>query len=144
MKQIKRKILAVGAAGVLVLILTSGSDTKGEIEELVRARTDIMNGFFCGQINYYDALEEIKKIEKGRLLEEDILAMREFFQTDIEEVTEYEIKDIEITNADEDVVCALVKVDWTVSGTLETEKITQIYSVIMEKEQKSYKLVQFF
>ena len=83
-------------------------------------------------------------MEKGRLLEEDILAMKEYFQTDIEEVSDYEIRDIEITNADENLVCAVVSVDWEVSGTAGKEKITEIYSVIMEKDEKSYKLVQFF
>ena len=90
------------------------------------------------------ALAQIKSVEKGRLLEEDILAMKEYFQTDIEEVSDYEIRDIEITNADENLVCAVVSVDWEVSGTAGKEKITEIYSVIMEKDEKSYKLVQFF
>ena len=144
MKQVKKKILAAGAAAVLAVLLTSGSDVKGEMAELVRARTDIMNGYFCGQINYYDALAQIERVEKGRLLEEDIQAMREYFQTDIEEVTDCRIRDIEITNTDENLVCAVVSVDWEVSGTAGKEKITEIYSVIMEKDEKSYKLVQFF
>ena len=144
MKQIKKKIIAAGAAAVLALLLTSGSDVKGEMAELVKMRTDIMNGFFCGQISYYDALAQIKSVEKGRLLEEDILAMKEYFQTDIEEVNNYKIRDIEITNADENLVCAVVSVDWEVSGIAGKEKITEIYSVIMEKDEKSYKLVQFF
>lgn len=144
MKQIKQKILAVIAAGAVFMLLTSGSDVKGEMAELIRARTDIMNGYFCGHISYYDALAQIENVEKGRLLEEDILSMREFFQTDIEEVTEYSITDIEITSADEDLVCAVVTIDWQVSGTAGEEIIEGIYSVIMEKDEKSYKLVQFF
>ncbi len=144
MKHLKKKILAVAAAAGLMAVMASGSDVKGEMAELIRARTDTMNGYFCGQINYYDALRQIEQVEKGRLLEEDILAMREFFQTDIEEVTEYEITDIEITNADEELVCAVVTIGWEVSGAAESEKIEQIYSVIMEKDEKNYKLVQFF
>ena len=123
-----------------------GSVTLAEagILDTLRARTDIMNGYFCGHISYYDALAQIENVEKGRLLEEDILSMREFFQTDIEEVTEYSITDIEITSADEDLVCAVVTIDWQVSGTAGVEIIEGIYSVIMEKDEKNYKLVQFF
>ena len=144
MKRIIKKIIAAGAAVIMVLLLTSGSDVKGEMAELVRARTDIMNGFFCGQISYYEALSQIKSVEKGRLLEEDILAMKEYFQTDIEEVKDYKIRDIEITNSDENLVCAVVSVEWELYGTAGNEKITEIYSVIMEKDEKNYKLVQFF
>ena len=34
--------------------------------------------------------------------------------------------------------------DWEVSGTGGNESIEEIYSVIMEKDEKKYKLVQFF
>ena len=140
---IKKGFVIVIVISVLCL-MTSGSDVKGEMADLICARTDILNGYFCGHINYYDALEQIKNIEKGRLLDEDIQAMRDFFQTDIEEVSEYKIKDIELTNGDETLVCAVVTIDWKVSGTSKTEKIEEIYSVIMEKDEKNYKLVQFF
>ena len=144
MKQRKKKILAVLTAALIVIFLSSGSDIKGEMADLIRERTDVLNGYFCGQINYYDALARIGQVEKGRLLEEDILAMREIFQTDIEEVTGYKIRDIEITNSDEELVCAVVNIAWEVSGTDGEEEIEGIYSVIMEKDEKSYKLVQFF
>ena len=144
MKHLIKKILTVMGAVLIAAILSSGSGIKGEITELVEARTDIMNGYFCGHINYYEAIGQIKKIEKGHLLEEDIQSMRDFFQTDIEEVSEYEISDIELTNTDENLVCAVVTIDWTVSGPSGKEEIQEIYSVIMEKDEKNYKLVQFF
>ena len=144
MKHLIKKLLAVLVAALLILVLTSGSDIETDMADLVRARTDIMNGYFCGHINYSDALEKIKEIEKGRLLEEDIQAMRDFFQTDIEEVNEYEIREVLLTNQDEEVVSGFVTVDWKVSGIDGKENFEQIYSVIMEKDEKNYKLIQFF
>ena len=143
LKRLRKKTIIVAAALAAVL-LSSGSDVKGDMADLIKARTDILNGYYCGHINYYDALSHIREIETGRLLEEDTAAMRGFFQTDIEEVTDYKITDIELTSADEDLVCAVVDISWEVSGTGGNESIEEIYSVIMEKDEKKYKLVQFF
>ena len=70
--------------------------------------------------------------------------MKEYFQTDIEEVTAYEITKVDITEADETLICAVVTVCWEVYGTDGEENIEGIYSVIAEKCENSYKLVQFF
>ena len=142
--KIIKKVLAVITAAVILMVLTSGSGIKGEMAGLIKARTDILNGYFCGHINYYDALRQIKEIETGSLMEEDIQAMRDNFQTDIEEVDEYKISEIELTFADEDLVCGVVTIDWHLSGTGGNETMQEIYSVIMEKHEKKYKLVQFF
>lgn len=103
-----------------------------------------MNEYFCGQIIYKDAADRIKNVETGRLLEEDLDAMKSFFQTDIEEIAEYKITKVDITDKDETFICAVVTVDWQVYGTDGSKSIEEIYSVIAQKYENSYKLVQFF
>ena len=103
-----------------------------------------MNEFFCGHIQYKEAAERIEIVEMGRLLDEDLSAMKAFFQTDIEEITDYKITDVNITDMDETLICAVVTVDWMVYGTGGNESVEEIYSVIAEKCEDSYKLVQFF
>ena len=70
--------------------------------------------------------------------------MKSFFQTDIEDVTDYKITKVDITDMDDTLICAVVTVDWQVWGTGGEESIEGIYSVIAEKCENSYKLVQFF
>ena len=144
MKHLLKKVLILAVVIAVLSLMTSGSDVKGQMADLISARIDVMNGYFCGHINYYDALEQIRQVEMGRLLDEDVQAMRDYFQTDIEQVNKYKIKDIELTNGDENLVCAVATIAWQVSGTEGTEEIEEIYSVIMEKDEKNYKLVQFF
>ena len=88
--------------------------------------------------------ERIEQAETGRLLNEDLTAMRDFFQTDIEEITDYKIKAVDITDIDETLICAVVTIEWELYGTNGKEHMEEIYSVIAQKQENSYKLVQFF
>ena len=147
MKPIKHLIKKTAILLIVLLlstVLASGSGPESEISILVIRRTDIMNEYFGGHILYKEAAERIEKIEKGRLLEEDLEAMKSFFQTDIEDVTDYKITKVDITDMDDTLICAVVTVDWQVWGTGGEESIEGIYNVIAEKCENSYKLVQFF
>ena len=147
MKPIKHLIKKTAILLIVLLlstVLASGSGPESEISMLVIRRTDIMNEYFGGHILYKEAAERIEKIEKGRLLEEDLEAMKSLFQTDIEDVTDYKITKVDITDMDDTLICAVVTVDWQVWGTGGEESIEGKYSVIAEKCENSYKLVQFF
>ena len=136
MKPIKHLIKKTAILLIVLLlstVLASGSGPESEISMLVIRRTDIMNEYFGGHILYKEAAERIEKIEKGRLLEEDLEAMKSFFQTDIEDVTDYKITKVDITDMDDTLICAVVTVDWQVWGTGGEESIEGIYSVIAEK-----------
>ena len=147
MKPIKHLIKKPAILLIVLLLSTvmaSGSGPESEITMLVTQRTDIMNEYFGGHILYKEAAERIDKIEKGRLLEEDLEAMKSFFQTDIEEITDYKIKAVDITDIDETLICAVVTIEWELYGTNGKEHMEEIYSVIAQKQENSYKLVQFF
>ena len=139
MSHLLKKISAAVSVLVLSVVMVSGSGPEAEISMLVRQRTDIMNEYFGGHILYKEAAARIEKVENGRLLDEDLAAMNDFFQTDIEEITDYHI-----TNMDDTLICAVVTVEWEISGIEGKDEIENIYSVIAEKKENSYKLVQFF
>ena len=129
MKPIKHLIKKTAILLIVLLlstVLASGSGPESEISMLVIRRTDIMNEYFGGHILYKEAAERIEKIEKGRLLEEDLEAMKSFFQTDIEDVTDYKITKVDITDMDDTLICAVVTVDWQVWGTGGEESIEGI------------------
>lgn len=143
-KHLLKKITVIPVILLICMLIASGSGPESIISALVSQRTDIMNEYFCGQIIYKDAADRIKNVETGRLLEEDLDAMKSFFQTDIEEIAEYKITKVDITDKDETFICAVVIVDWQVYGTDGSKSIEEIYSVIAQKYENSYKLVQFF
>ena len=120
------------------------------IRNLVEQRIEIMNAFFNGTLLEKDAAAALSKVESGRLLHEDLQAFHDYFQTDIEVVASYHVSVPKVTYRDEDVITALVRVKWITLGepTEENEhplqEMISYYSVIVEKVEKSYKLVQFF
>lgn len=132
------------------IMLVSGTDQNALIRNLVEQRIEIMNTFFNGTLLEKDAAAALSKVESGRLLHEDLQAFHDYFQTDIEVVASYHVSVPKVTYRDEDVITALVRVKWIILGapTEENEHPLQetisYYSVIVEKVEKSYKLVQFF
>ena len=144
MRHLPKKLAVLPVVLLFSTIMASGTGPEGEISALVRQRTDAMNEYFFGQILYKEAAERIEQAETGRLLNEDLTAMRDFFQTDIEEITDYKIKAVDITDIDETLICAVVTIEWELYGTNGKEHMEEIYSVIAQKQENSYKLVQFF
>ena len=145
-KRLLLVILLVGMAATLV----SGAGRSDLIENLVGQRIEIMDAFFNGDLNARDASEALRRVERGRLLAEDLQAMKDYFQTDVEEILDYRITVPKITYQDEDIITALVRVVWTTKGLPRGEEDEAVYtnetyySVILEKSENSYKIVQFF
>ena len=90
------------------------------------------------------------RVESGRLLQEDLQAFHDYFQTDLDEIMDYRVTVPKVTYRDEEVITALVCVDWKTAGLPTEEALHPVqefsayYSVIIEKVENSYKLVQFF
>lgn len=126
------------------LAFAGGDDRKDVVVKLVSGRTDAMNGFYGSQISYWEAARQLREVETGRLLDEDIDRLKNYFRTDIEYIEDYEIKKVTFTESGEDMLCAVVEMDWQISGTGGIESLNHCYSVICEKEGDAFKLVQFF
>ena len=89
-------------------------------------------------------------VNKDHPLENDwmpnLKKMRDYFRTDIEQVKEYEIRNVDFTLKDGDVLCAVVKIEWLAEGLEGEERFETTHSVICEKQtgESDYKLVHFF
>ena len=134
-------ILSGSASG-----LAFGDRKEDTVRELVSRRTDAMSGYFSSKLSYWEAGRQLRKMEEGRLLEEDLKNMREYFRTDIEQVREYEILNVNFTMKEEDILCATVEIQWETEGLDGVDCFTEFYSVICERnpEEDEYKLVHFF
>ena len=151
-RQLRCRKSAVTAAAVMiaaVLIYTSAGAAAEEnndetVRRLVSMRTDAMNGYFASELSYWEAGDMLREAETGRLLHEDLKCLKQYFRTDIEEVTAYEIKEVIFSYESSDLLCAVVKIHWKTAGIEGEESFTLDYSAICEKEEEKFKLVQFF
>lgn len=103
-----------------------------------------------GKLTYQEACERLSEIEQGRLLDDDRNSLKSFFGTDIEEVVDYDVRDVVIHYEDEDVICAFLSVEWQVNGAdglyrgSDLQKVVGNYSVILEKSDNIFKFIQFY
>lgn len=151
MEGIRYKILTAAAVITAIFLGTSSgiafSDQQEDIvADLVCRRTDAMSGYFASKLSYWEAGTLLRETEAGNLLETDLKKMREFFRTDIEQVKEYEIRNVDFTLKDEDILCAVVEIEWLAEGLDGEDRFETTHSVICEKQEgeSDYKLVHFF
>ena len=148
-KNFRTAAILTAVLGVAVLFSAGSTGGEGIVRSAICQRTEVMNDYFSGNLSYKEACKILKATESGVLLEEDIDSLKNFFATDIEEVCGYKINNIEINYEDEDIICAFVSINWVVRGLDElyrgsgTEEITGNYSIIIEKEDSTYRLAQF-
>ncbi|MCI8609161.1 MAG: hypothetical protein HFE73_05910 [Firmicutes bacterium] len=145
---IKRTITAVCILWMLLfttmLAFAEDHTDKDVIESLVMERTEIMGDFLASKTSYWETAEKLETIETGRLLTEDLDNLRASFRTDIEYIENCQIKDVTFTKSDDDMLCAVVEMEWELCGLSGKEKINNYYSVICKKTGNSFQLVQFF
>jgi len=131
----------------LFLLTSAGTSAPPEekiVRELVYLRCDAMSRYFASEMSYWEAGSQLREAETGRLLEEDLAGLREFFRTDIDQVTACRIKEVDFSYSDEDLLCAVVEIMWETEGLEGADCFTADYSVICEKSGETFKLVQFF
>lgn len=145
----KAIILLVSAAAIMLLSSATRNESERLIIELVTDRIETMNGYFDGEYNYKEACSALEITECGRLLEEDIDSFKSYFGTDIDKVENYTIVKVEVNYEDDEVICAYVEIEWNLrcidelySSSTEDE-INAGYSIIAEKNDGAFKLVQF-
>lgn len=145
--KIKRGYILTASVCMLIAVSSIFASARSEeeiLKDIISARTDILNDFYSGRIEKEEAIERITAIEGDNLLQEDIENIEKYFRTDIERIKKYSFKNIVVTKSKENMICADVTMTWDTEGTGGEESYESMYDVICYKEEKSYKLVQFF
>ena len=122
----------------------NANSSENIVEDLVCKRIDTLSLYYAGQADEDETKEIIEEITTGHLRDEDLSNIHTYFQTEIEQIQKYEITKIDVTKADETMICAYVTIQWETKTLKGDDNFTHIYSVICENEKNSYKLLQFF
>ena len=141
-----KKIVTVIAIAICVFFTTSFAvkdANEDVVESLVCQRTDVLSSYYAGHEGKEETISIIEKIETGLLKKNDLENIEIYFQTDIDQVKGYTIKDIDITYEDDEMICANITIEWESESIMGKEKFINCYSVICEKKDNTYKLAQF-
>ena len=145
--KIKRGYILTASVCMLIAVSSIFASARSDEEilmDIISDRTDILNEFYSGRIEKDEAIERITAIEAENLLQDDIENIEKYFRTDIERIKSYSFKNIAVTKSKENMICADVTMLWDTEGAGEEESYESTYNVICYKEEKNYKLVQFF
>ena len=133
---------------IVMVFITTAFATANSNEDIVKnlicQRTDTLGLYYAGKINKKEAMTKISSITTDFLKDEDLDNLEKYFQCDLEQLVDYEIIEIDVNYSDEEVICAMVTIDWKANGLKGEEDFSHTYSVICKKEEKMYKLAQFF
>ena len=144
----KKKAIIGGIVACFILVTTTALAMPGTeeriIKDLITTRNETLSEFYDGGLSIKEAGETIKEIEGGSLMQQDLDNLERYFQTDIDRVEGFEIKKIYVTKNDNDMICADVSIRWDMETITGPESYLCDYSVIVEKEKNSNKLVQFY
>lgn len=144
----KKKAIIGGILACFILVTTTAlampTSEERIIKELITIRNETLSEFYDGGLSIEAAEKTIRQIEAEQLLEQDVDNLKRYFQTDIDQVEGFEIKSIDVTKADDDMICADVSIKWEVDTVTGPESFIADYSIIAKKEKNSYKLVQFY
>lgn len=145
--KMKKRYIAAAIAIVAILfaavIAAAGSEEK-IVRDLIINRTETLNGYYDGDMKREDAIASIRELETGNLMQQDIDNIDRYFQTDIDRINSFEIMSIKITESESDMICATVYMKWDIETVTGNDSFMCDYSIICIKEEKYYKLAQFF
>ena len=144
----KKKAIIGGIVACFILVTSTALALPGTEERIIRdlitVRNETLSEFYDGGLSIEEAQETIRRIEGDMLMVTDLDNLKRYFQTDIDQVDDFKIININVTKADEDLICAEVSIKWDVKTIHGSDSYLCDYSVIAKKEKNSYKLVQFY
>ena len=86
----------------------------------------------------------MREIEVGALLENDLISLKTWQNTDIDMVDEVDILQVVLLEEEPEYLSASVAVRWNVSGINGSEVFDTTYETVCEKNGKTLKLKQFY
>lgn len=144
-KRYLKWIAAVAAVCVVGLALMGAAENSetGEVKNLLEKRTVVMENVLFGKITYEEGKEQLKEIEQDKLYSDDIKALSQYVDTDLESVKKMKIVEIKRTSRIYDIMTFRCSIEWTISGAEEISEETYAYQVGVAVNGGDYRLVSF-
>lgn len=143
-----RYLKVAGAAAVICIIVSvmlgaaENSDVQ-TVKNLLEKRTAVMENVLFGKMTYDEGKEQLKTIEKDKLYNDDLRALSQYRNTDLESVRKMEITEIEKSSSVYDIMTFRCRIKWTYSGCEGICESTHDYQVSVDTNGGDYRLVLF-
>lgn len=144
----KRHLKWIGAAAAICIVgltLAGAADNSetGAVKNLLEKRTVVMENVLFGKITYDEGKSQLSQIEKDKLYNDDLEALSQYEDTDLEAVKKMEIKKLEKKSRIYDIMTFDCQIEWTISGMEKIYKEVYEYQVGVDVNGGDYRLVSF-
>lgn len=140
------KWLITAAAVCVVGLALMGAAESSEstaVRELLKKRSVIMEDVLFGKITYEEGKKQLKEIETDKLYNDDVNALLEYRNTDLDKIERMDIVKLEQKSRIYDRMTFYAKIKWVVSGMSEVCEETCEYNVGVAVENGCYRLISF-
>ena len=146
MKKRYLKWICVAAAvciTALALLGAAENTDVSRVKELLEKRTSVMENVLFGNITYEQGKEQLRQVEKDKLYNDDLRALSQYKNTDIESVWDMDITELKKESRIYDIMTFSCRIKWTCSGTDGTSEDTYDYIVGVDVNGGDHRLVSF-
>ncbi|MEE0691732.1 MAG: hypothetical protein U0M33_02335 [Lachnospiraceae bacterium] len=117
-----KRVMTVNICVLMIMFLTAGmtagpSSDSRQIRDLITQRSEILNGYYCGQTEFDRTRDSLGKIETGRLLRQDTKAMGFYAATDIEQVTDCRVRVLKCRKSEYGIYKGNAEITYVLNGT---------------------------
>lgn len=142
-----KKVYAVNACVLVIIFLTAGiiarpSDYNREMKNLISQRTEVLNEFYDGRRDFDASRDKLELLEAGKLLKNDVAAMKTYQSTDIDQVVSYKIKIKSCKKTSYGIIKGKAEIRWVMRSVNDTREEKHSYFFTGEINQKNTKLTQ--
>lgn len=145
-----KRVLIVNLGVLLILFLTAAviadpDDDCKAVKKLINKRTEILNDYYGGAIDFDEAENRLEKIEKSAILREDLRVMKMYGETDFDRVTDAEIVMKTCDRNSHGILSGRTQIRWQMQTMEKSERVwteEKIYFFTGEDNDKSVKLTQ--
>lgn len=138
-------IAVLAAACVLGMVLLGATADREtyQVRALLEKRSAIMEKTLFGEITYDEGKEQLKEVEADKLYKDDVEALNQFEDTDLERIRDMDVIELEKKSHIYDRMSFYGRIRWTISGMEGVYDETYDYDIGVSTEDGKYRLISF-
>ena len=142
-----KKLFLIQIAALLLIVFTAAAsgtpaDDKAIVTDLMETRIAILSYYYGGKMTLEDAKDNMSKITADGLFKEDVALMEGFADTEVDQITDYNLKILSCKRTSYGIIKGEAKVYWRLKGQEGYWETEEEYYFTAETDGGSTKLTQ--
>lgn len=142
-----KKLFLVQLCALLLIVFTAATsgvpkNDENVIADLMETRIGILSYYYGGKMALEDAQNNMAKVTAEGLLKEDLALLEGFANTEVDQITDYDLEILSCKRTSYGIIKGEVKVYWILHGTEGYWETEEEYYFVAEQDEQGTKLTQ--